>query len=199
MNKIIAVIPARKGSKGLPSKNILPLKGIPLVKHSILLAKAINLFSKIIVSTDCEIVAEVAESIPEVLVVSRPASLAQDHSSVIDVLLHAVESTHDQGSCGEISIALLQPTSPFRSVKDIKNAINQYHSDTTCPLVSVTESQQHYLETVLCTSDGKWVNPPGISYSEGRQNYQFKSYFISGSLYIAQYSFPQETQYIFFS
>ena len=189
MSKIIAVIPARKGSKGLPGKNTLPIKNTPLISHSIALAKCVGLFSEIVVTTDCKDSTEIAKTISGISAIKRPSALAQDDSSIIDVLLHAAESLHSKNDLGSLAIALLQPTSPFRSVKDIDNAVSKYRLQPQSPLVSVSRSSQHYFEIVLRSPDGQWHQPSGHPSLKGRQSYQLESYFISGSFYIAPYCY----------
>ena len=120
--RVLAVIPARGGSKGLPGKNIKPLNGKPLIAYSIEAALNSNLIDEIFISTDSKEIAEKCEeygvSVPEL----RPDELAQDSSSTVDVLLYTLEKLKKEGKEFDY-LLLLEPTSPLRKIDDIDNII----------------------------------------------------------------------------
>lgn len=122
--KVLAIITARGGSKGLPGKNIKNLLGKPLIAWSIDQAKASKYIDKLIVSTDDVKIAEVAKSYGADIPFIRPAALASDQASSIDVIEHAINFLKNQGSQYDILI-LLEPTSPLREVEDIDLSIAQ--------------------------------------------------------------------------
>ena len=112
--KILALIPARGGSKRLPRKNVLPLGGKPLIVWSIDVAKDIPEICDILVSTDDSEIAEISKKAGALVPWLRPADLATDDSSSIDVVLHAL-NWYEREKQTIHGILLLQPTSPFRS------------------------------------------------------------------------------------
>ncbi len=113
--KILALIPARGGSKGVPHKNIRILNNKPLIAHSIQTAlEAKELFHKIIVSTDDEEIASVAKSHGAEVPFLRPGELSNDSVPMIPVIKHAVEFIETQDMITIDWVLLLQPTAPFR-------------------------------------------------------------------------------------
>jgi len=138
--KIVAIIPARGGSKGLPRKNILPLAGKPLIAHTIMAALNCPLVSRSLVSTeDPEIGRTSVEWGAEV--VERPASLAGDTTPVEDAVRQTLEFLEDGGDFPEYFV-LLQPTSPLRTEAHLQECIAGYfESDARCA-ISVTVMKQ---------------------------------------------------------
>ncbi len=123
--KILGVITARGGSKGIPRKNIKNLCGKPLIAYTIEAAKKSKLLSKFVVSTEDVEIAEVSRKLGADVPFMRPAELAQDKSASIDVIKHAVnwldEKLHEEYDY----IMILQPTSPLRTAEDIDNCIKK--------------------------------------------------------------------------
>lgn len=120
---LLAVIPARGGSKGLPRKNVLPFMGHPLLAHSIMLARMCPEIDKLVVSTDsAEISAVSREYGCEVIV--RPPELAQDASPMWPVLQHAMQEVEKQSGLQYGSLMLLDPTSPSRLPEDVSGIVN---------------------------------------------------------------------------
>jgi CMP-N,N'-diacetyllegionaminic acid synthase len=118
---VLAVIPARGGSKGIPGKNIKVFCGKPLIVHSIEAALNCSLISKTVVSTDDDSIAQVAKA-NGAQVIKRPAELAVDTSLVIDAIRHAVLSVEEEGEDVDI-VLLLEPTSPFRRKQDLEKCV----------------------------------------------------------------------------
>lgn len=116
-NNVIAIIPARGGSKGIPYKNIKNLLGKPLIAWTIEVAKEVEEIDHIIVSTDDEKIAKVAKQYG-VEVIRRPDELAQDYSLAVDVVKHIIShlQLHDEP---KTIIVYLEPTSPLREKEDI--------------------------------------------------------------------------------
>jgi CMP-N-acetylneuraminic acid synthetase len=122
-NSILAVIPARSGSKGLPGKNLMECAGRPLIEWSISSALSVDLIDKVVVSTDSKDIADHALNCGASVPFIRPTSLAGDDSSVVDVLAHAWENSTDSTGNRFDYVLLLQPTSPLRTSGHIENAI----------------------------------------------------------------------------
>ena len=138
MKKIIAIIPARGGSKGLPRKNIKTLVGKPLIAWTIEQAKSSRYIDKIIVSTEDQEIEEIAEKYGAEII-KRPKKLAMDKSITIDVIFQALKILKAENYNPDI-IVLLQPTSPLRSVEDIDNAIKLFLNNNCKSVVSVCET-----------------------------------------------------------
>jgi CMP-N,N'-diacetyllegionaminic acid synthase len=112
--RVLAIIPARGGSKGVPGKNIKLLGGKPLIAHAIACAKGSKLISKIVVSTDSEEIATIAKNF-DTEVIQRPLDLATDTSNVVTAVEYTYEFLNEKFDI----IVLLQPTSPLRSSEDL--------------------------------------------------------------------------------
>lgn len=115
--RILALIPARAGSKRLKNKNILDFNGLPLISWTINSALKSKYISKVIVSSDDQRVHTLIENLPSVFAIKRPTSLATDLASSSDVALHALKLFPDYDY-----LILLQPTSPLRDSHDIDSA-----------------------------------------------------------------------------
>ena len=121
--KVLGIITARGGSKGIPGKNIKELCGQPLIAYTIEAAQKSKLLSRCIVSTDSDEIAQVARKYGADVPFQRPASLAQDQSSSVDVVKHALTWLKDQNGERYDYVMILQPTSPLRDADDIDASI----------------------------------------------------------------------------
>ena len=142
-NKILAVVTARGGSKGIPRKNIVDLGGRPLIQHTISAARKANLLDRVIVSTDDEEIATVSLKCGAEVPFIRPVELAGDTSAHIPVIQHAVRFLEDKENYFVDYVMLLQPTSPFRTSSDIDGAIEVAISTNADSVMGVTEVEQH--------------------------------------------------------
>ena len=120
--KIIAIIPARGGSKGIKNKNLRNLAGKPLIKHSIDYAKQSKYIDKIIVSTDSEKIKKFALS-EGVIVIERPDEISSDKALVVDAIRHVITELEEKDKYNVDIIVLLECTSPIKSVEEIDQAI----------------------------------------------------------------------------
>lgn len=132
--KILAVIPARGGSKGLPRKNVLPLAGKPMIAWSIEEAKGSRYIDHVMVSTDDNEIAAVSRQYGADVPFMRPEELAEDGSTTMDVALHAVEQLPEYDI-----LVILQPTSPLRISEDIDQTLERLIDENATSSVSVTE------------------------------------------------------------
>lgn len=179
MEDILVVIPARGGSKGLPGKNIKNLCGKPLIAYSIDVARAITIDDNICVSTDDQKIIDVVEKYGLHVPFVRPVELASDTASTNDVLLHAVKFYEDKGKTFN-KILLLQPTSPLRTVEQVKEAITLYRDDIDM-VVSVTKS---HAPAVLCNdNDEGFVDLVYNKHAGGRQSLP-TFYEFNGAIYV---------------
>ena len=122
MKKVIAIIPARAGSKGVLNKNIKSLNGKPLISYTIEEAKKSKFIDKLIVSTDSQEIADISLSLGASVPFIRPSELSTDSSLTFDVIKHTMNFLKDKDEHYDI-IVLLQPTTPFRKVESIDEAI----------------------------------------------------------------------------
>lgn len=143
--KPLVIIPARGSSKGVPGKNIKLLNGKPLIQYTIEEARKVFNDDEICVSTDDEKIKNVVEETGLKVPFLRPAELALDNSGTYEVLLHAVKFYEDKNYFPD-TLILLQPTSPFRTSKQIKEAFEEYSNDIDM-IVSVkkTKSNPYYI------------------------------------------------------
>ena len=181
--KILAIIPARGGSKGIVDKNIRMVGGKPLIVWTIDEAKKCEQISRLIVSTDDSYIGAVAIARGcEVLV--RPPELATDEASSIDVVLHAINNYKDEGFT---HVMLLQPTSPCRLACDIDAAVAGCFGDC---IVSISETQK----SPYLMLDENFKPIVGFFFkSTNRQDYR-KTYVINGAVYLADIEWFLSTQ-----
>lgn len=177
--KIIAIIPARSGSKGLKDKNIIDLNGKPLMCYSIEAALQSEKFDKVIVSTDSEKYKGIAEKY-DVDVIMRGENLSNDTAttySVIEDVLKKIECSY---------FVLLQPTSPMRKAKHIQEAVEQFerNMDKFDFLVSVKEAEHANILVRPIDQDGslKYFDTDFSNYR--RQGY--KDYSPNGAIFIGK-------------
>ncbi|MES2559957.1 MAG: acylneuraminate cytidylyltransferase family protein [Bacteroidota bacterium] len=140
---ILAIIPARGGSKGIPGKNSKLLGTKPLIAYTIEAAQACKLIQTTIVSTDDVVLAAIAKQYGAEVPFLRPASLATDNARSIDVVLHALEVLSSQGRSFD-AVCLLQPTTPFRAEGFIDQCITAFISHQSDSLVSVQPVPHEY-------------------------------------------------------
>ncbi len=138
MNKVIAIIPARSGSKGIKDKNLIDFCGKPLLSWSILSALNSNMFDRVLVSTDSERIAEVAKRYGAETPFIRPKSLSQDHVHSVHVILHALDFLYQKESYEPEAVAMLLPTSPLRSSKNLQEAVSLYLNGNDRSVIGIT-------------------------------------------------------------
>ncbi len=138
---IIAIIPARGGSKGIPQKNIIDLGGLPLLAWSIRVARAAKVLDEVYVSTDDDEIAKIAKEYGARVPFLRPKELATDKATTVDAISHFILKLKLENNCPDI-VVLLQPTQPFRSVETIIKAIEAYKL-TGSGVVSVSRVAEH--------------------------------------------------------
>lgn len=137
---MIAVIPARGGSKGVPNKNIKLLHGKPLIAYSIEAALNSNLFETVVVSTDNQEIASKAKEYGAEVPFLRPKELSGDAVSSDDVILHTLDFYESNGKTFD-SVCKLQPTSPLRDFKHIREAYKIFKDNHLDFVVSVCECE----------------------------------------------------------
>ena len=141
---IVAIIPARGGSKGIPRKNLVNIAGKPLVAHSITHALESTLINRVIVSTDDEEIANVSKKYGAEVPILRPSELAQDHVLDLPVFEHILQYLKDTENYETDIVVHLRPTAPYRKVQWIDEAIELLLQNKEADSVrSVSEPSQH--------------------------------------------------------
>jgi CMP-N-acetylneuraminic acid synthetase len=142
--RVLAVIPARGGSKGIPKKNIAPVAGKPLISYTTELTQTLPWLDSTVVSTDSQEIAEVATQTPGVEIIWRPEGLSGDRIGDHPVLRHALLAQEDQTGERYDIVLMLQPTSPLRTVDDIEGCITQLRDGGWDAVWSVSETELTY-------------------------------------------------------
>lgn len=181
--KVLAIIPARGGSKGLPRKNVLPVSGKPLIAWTIEAAKRASCISRLVLSSDDQEIIETAKGYGCEVPFVRPAALATDTASTMDVVLHALSEVQ-----GCEFVMLLQPTSPLRSAQDIDAAF-QLMTDRgadTCVSVCPVDESPYWM--YRC-GDSKRLEPvlPANEFATRRQDLP-PIFILNGAIYISRIS-----------
>ncbi len=189
MVKILGVITARGGSKGIPGKNIKNLCGLPLIAYTIKSAKESGVFDRIILSTDDEKIADVAKKYGCEVPFMRPAELAQDGTPHLPVMRHAVEWLKENENYNPDLVAILQPTAPLRQPWHIKEALDLLLKQEADSVVAVSEIPGHYSPywAVTCDESGLgklFIGDPIKKRIPRRQSFPQKTYSNSGILYM---------------
>ena len=152
---IVAVIPARGGSKGVPRKNIRPLAGKPLIAYAIHTALASRLIDKVVVSTDDEEIASVARQYGAEVPFMRPKELAHDDSPEWLTWQHTIRTLNEMGSTSKMKVFVcVSPTAPLRSVEDVDACIQNFlESDDADTVLAVTPADQNPYFTMVNLND----------------------------------------------
>lgn len=181
--KILAIIPARGGSKGIPRKNIVDLCGKPLIGYTISAALESEYIDYVMVSTDDQEIAEISESLGADVPFLRPPELAKDTSKTVDAIVHALETLKEQGKNFDI-LVLLQPTQPLRDAADIDMAINVFFDKGCLSLASVCPVDDHPI-LIRSIDDDKLIPLLDVSSTCRRQDMP-RFYKVNGCIYINQ-------------
>ncbi|MFY0631063.1 MAG: acylneuraminate cytidylyltransferase family protein [Flavobacteriaceae bacterium] len=182
--KIVAVIPARGGSKGIPQKNLHKVAGKPLIAWTIESAMASKLIDTIVVSSDNEEILDFSKTYNTITNIKRPLELATDSAPTEPVLRHALDELKLYEKYEYL--ILLQPTSPLRDSNDIDDAITTLLASEATSLISVTQPDHHPLKSFVKDDEG---------YLKGLVNNQFpfmprqelpETYQPNGAIYIVE-------------
>jgi len=141
--KILGIIPARGGSKGIPCKNIKKLAGKPLIEYTISNALKSKKIDKVLVSTDSKKIANISKKLGAQVPFLRPNELSNDTSKTIDVVKHALKFLHERESYIPEIVVILQPTSPFRSSRLIDKSVTLLMNSNSSSVISVSKVKTH--------------------------------------------------------
>ena len=151
MSRILGIIPARGGSKGIPRKNIRLLNGKPLIAYTFETARQASQITRCILTTDDPEIAEIAQEHEIDVPFMRPAHLATDEATTLEVVLHAISAIEEAEQSLYDIIVLLQPTTPLRIVDDITQSltlIEQTNADSVVSFYQVEHGHPYYMYTL---------------------------------------------------
>ena len=180
--RILALVPARGGSKRLPGKNIRMLGEKPLINWTLEVAKEVPEISEILVSTDDPEIALIAKVAGASIPWMRPKILATDEATSVDVALHALDCYESENGTVD-ALLLLQPTSPFRTRETVQRGIELFKAYGRIPVVGVSPSRDHPMWTFK-EQDGYLV--PFLEHHSigGRSQDLQPAFIINGTFYI---------------
>jgi len=187
-DKILAIIPARGGSKAVPRKNIRFLCGKPLIAWTIEAALAAgDLLHRVIVSTDDEEIAGIAHACGAEVPFLRPAEMASDTAPTLQALQHAVDFVEKEDGVKMDWVLTLQPTAPFRTAQDIAEGIRLAREGGCDSVISVTQVLAEHPILMKKIVDGR-LEPYCIEEKEGtrRQDYDPPAYIRNGAIYLTK-------------
>lgn len=192
--KVLAIVPARAGSKRLPKKNIKLLNGLPLISHTFEAIRKSQYISTTIATSDCSEVLEISSHYANTYQLKRPAELASDTASSLDVLLHAVDFA---SSIDEFDIiCLLQPTSPLRTAQDIDNAISLYIERQAKGVVSMTKCEHSPLWSTSLETDSDFKE--FIKSLSNTRSQDLKAFYqLNGAIYLIERKTLLESKKLF--
>lgn len=159
--RVLAVIPARGGSKGIPRKNLQLLGGKPLIAHTIEAALASKRITRTIFSTEDEELAAVARSLGAEVPFMRPAELATDSARSLPFMVHALHTVeqHEGGTPYDATL-MLQPTAPFRTPEDIDGSIELLERTGADGVISVVDVGAHHPARMKFIEGDRLIDPP---------------------------------------
>ena len=183
--KVLCSICVRRGSQGLPNKNMLPLAGIPLFAHSIQTALKSKVFEQVVVSTDCEEMMQIAKEFGASVLFKRPAELATAESSKIPVIRHAFLAAEEHfGQRYDISVDL-DATSPLRIVDDIKDSLSYFIQEDFDNLITGCKARRSpYFNLVERKPDGRIATVMDTDYRIKRRQNSPECFDLNASIYI---------------
>jgi len=194
--KIVGIILARGGSKGLPGKNIISLKGRPLIAWTITAALQSAVFDRVVVSSDDDKILAVANRYGA-LVVKRPKKLATDRIRPEPAIVHTLEKLRDSDGYIPDIITLLQPTSPLRDAQDIKNAAELMIAKAPEAVVSVLEIDRRLLKSFIPDDSGYLTHFTKAGFMLMRRQDLPPVYFTNGAIYMVEARFFLKTRSLF--
>ena len=166
LKKILVVVPARGGSKGIPLKNLYPVMGRPMIAYvSDVLAK-LDWIDRAVVSTDSEEIASVAEAFGISAPFRRPSNLSGDYIGDVDVLIHALSTMESIDNCQYDVVIMLQPTSPLRRAEHVLAAMEMFSANNFDAVwtLSETDSKSHpYKQLALNNGEVQYFSQEGKS------------------------------------
>jgi len=186
--KILGIVTARGGSKGIPGKNIKPLLGKPLIAYTIEAATAAGVFDRIILTTDDDAIAAVARKYGCEVPFMRPKELAEDTTAHLPVIQHAVTFLKEKEGYWPHYVMILQPTSPLRQAFHIRGAAELIQTTGADSVLSVSEIPEHYSPyKAMVVDNGGFLtlfNGSSVKKRISRKQDLSKTYWSIGMIYL---------------
>lgn len=180
--RVLAIIPARAGSKGIPDKNIIELNNKPLIAYTIESALESKLLSKIIVSSDGDRILAIASEYDGIYLHQRHTKIAGDKSPVAETIAEILN-----GEDGFDAVMLLQPTSPIRNGQQIDQAIRLFERKPDCnSLISVVPMDDVHPARMYWKNTYELLDPILDSYEQSRRQDIPVAYYRNGSIYLTR-------------
>jgi CMP-N,N'-diacetyllegionaminic acid synthase len=142
VTRVLGLVPARSGSKGVPGKNLRPLAGLPLIEYAARAGHASGVLDRIVLSTDSAAIADAGRRAGLEVPFMRPPELAADDSPMLAVIRHALAALDASGWSADV-LVLLQPTSPLRTPRHVRDAVTLLGETNADSVVTVLEVPRH--------------------------------------------------------
>ena len=182
-SRVLSVVPARAGSKGLPDKNIRPLLDKPLLAWSIQSSLACSLIDDTILSTDSQVYADIGINYGAKVPFLRPHDLSSDSASSIDVVLHALDEMAKIGHIYDI-VVLIEPTSPLRRVSDVELAIKTIRAKSALSVVGISLAEAMHPSFLFRLNKDNLLSPLlGLQPNALRRQDLDPIYYLNGCVY----------------
>ncbi|MCD4792905.1 MAG: acylneuraminate cytidylyltransferase family protein [Bacteroidales bacterium] len=198
--KYLAIIPARGGSKGIKNKNIIDIKGKPLLYYTINPALQLlkeNIISKLILSTDSKKIAEIGAEYGVNVPFIRPADISGDKAKSFSYVMHALNYYEKQEIYFD-AVIILQPTSPLRNYSDISGAINLFNETKNRKSLISCYDDETINELILYKKDNNFAIPLHPNHNKGVRRQEHDNIFIrNGAIYIVSTEFIKQTNQLF--
>ncbi len=193
--KVLGIVPARGGSKGIIGKNLQKIGDKSLLARALETAIDSRVLDRIIVSSDDDaILAEAAKYSQVSIPFKRPAELAEDNIPTAKVIIHLLRWLQDHENYMPDAIMLLEPTCPFRVPADVIKALNIFQNDSASCLLSVSPPLQHPSDFVFKKNEKEWdFCFPRQAVTQGRQNFN-QAWFVNGAIYITKADYFMRTE-----
>ena len=191
---MIAIIPARSGSKGLPGKNIKSLCGKPMIAYTIESALKSKYITEVIISTDCKEIEKIALKYGAKSYFLRPNHLASNDAKAIDVYIYTIEKLINEYDYIINEFIVLQPTSPLRKVDDVNSAIDLFFGKKADSVISYTKENHPIEWHQYINLEGKFEkifnNNKLLNRQESRE-----SYYPNGAIFIFKCNLIKQNKY----
>lgn len=190
---MIAIIPARGGSKGLPGKNIRPLNGKPLIAYAIEAALKAKNIDRVIISTDDEEIAKIAVEYGAELPFMRPEFLASDTAKAVDNYIYTIGRLEEESGEKIDAFVVLQPTSPLRIAEDIDGAVDLFLQKDADSVISYTPEAHPVKWHKYLDPEGRFENIFDDNIANRQDNRP--SYYPNGAVYVFRTSMIRDRKY----
>lgn len=193
--KILVIIPARGGSKGVRDKNIIDICGKPLIQYSIdlaLILKKMDLVQEVIVSTDSSKILDISTKLGVKVPFLRPKNISGDKAKSIDYILHSINFYESLGIKYD-AILLLQPTSPLRNISLLKDAIKLFKVNNANSLISCYKEEYINDLVMYKTAKRSYLKPLNNNHNKGLRRQDHGDVFVrNGAIYLTKVSYIKE-------